>query len=226
MSESTRSATSTRSVTGHFDGWITGSYDVRGDLDLDGDVDATDKTTAENNTKTMGWEVLSDVGNRRGYAGYFAMIDPSLWLARNRVLDSELGRWLTRNALLQHVALSLYLYSDSPAPFPYPPPLNPYHKISPWTLLASGGGSGKKKTTPSCCISLYCGKIAPNLVLTAFFPFSHCWIEVERCDGEKNRYDVWQSPGDDGSHVRTDFAPGVWGGHGGAKLQSRKCFCV
>src|ERR1041384_4147843 len=35
--------------------WINGSqYDVRGDLDLDGDVDTTDKTTAQGVTGTLG----------------------------------------------------------------------------------------------------------------------------------------------------------------------------
>ena len=61
-------------------GWInTSHYDVRGDADLDGDVDSTDKTNIGNlGTVTLGRGALSAsaVGNRRGVAGY--EIDPML----------------------------------------------------------------------------------------------------------------------------------------------------
>jgi len=92
-------------------GWIDApSYDVRGDLDLDGDVDSTDKSTAQSNTKTLGWKALSDVGNRSGYAGYFALDDPTLWLARHRALSAELGRWTRRDPAHYVAGLHLYAY--------------------------------------------------------------------------------------------------------------------
>ena len=76
--------------------WINGSaYDVRGDLDLDGDVDATDKTIATNNFVgiTLGFSVLSNIGNRRGYAGYERDVNFAEGVAcRNRVLNSDFGR--------------------------------------------------------------------------------------------------------------------------------------
>jgi hypothetical protein len=77
-------------------------YNVRGDLDLDGDVDNTDLTTATNNIGTPGGRmVLSSKGNRKGYAGY--ELDPVLarpfYHVRHRVLDCELGRWLTRDPI-------------------------------------------------------------------------------------------------------------------------------
>ncbi|MBL8693274.1 MAG: hypothetical protein JNJ88_04180 [Planctomycetes bacterium] len=99
--------------------WInTSAYDVRGDLDLDGDVDTTDKSTAEApGTVTRGWRVLSStsVSNRRGYAGYErdASLD-SMWHCRFRALDSNAGRWLSRD-LLRVLDSSLYrALSSSP----------------------------------------------------------------------------------------------------------------
>ena len=85
--------------------WYQASqYYVRGDLDLDGDLDGTDHTNASNASPiTLGWGVLSDVGNRKGYAGY--ELDDAiagayrLYHVRNRVLNSDLGRWLRRDPL-------------------------------------------------------------------------------------------------------------------------------
>ena len=51
--------------------WGNNPYDVRADLDLDGDVDSTDGTLASNASPiTLGWGNLSDRGNRKGYGGY------------------------------------------------------------------------------------------------------------------------------------------------------------
>ncbi len=99
--------------------WINGStYDVRGDIDLDGDVDATDKTTIRNTFAgiTLGRGVLSQTGvaNRKGYAGYEGDgAVASKWHVRNRVLDSVLGRWLSRDAASYIDGLSLYAYVAS-----------------------------------------------------------------------------------------------------------------
>ena len=99
--------------------WYQASqYDVRGDLDLDGDVDGTDHTNAGNAKPiTLGWGVLSDVGNRKGYAGY--ELDDAiakayrLYHVRNRVLNSDLGRWLTRDPLGYVDGANLYEYIGS-----------------------------------------------------------------------------------------------------------------
>ena len=51
--------------------WGANPYDVRADLDLDGDIDSTDATLASNARPiTLGWGNLSDRSNRKGYAGY------------------------------------------------------------------------------------------------------------------------------------------------------------
>ncbi|RNC81662.1 MAG: hypothetical protein ED559_07700 [Phycisphaera sp.] len=92
------------------------SYDARGDLDLDGDIDASDLSAFTTNT-SGGRGVLSLSGNdsRKGYAGY--ELDPDLqgskWHVRHRVLDSESGRWLRRDPLLILLDNSLYRYVDS-----------------------------------------------------------------------------------------------------------------
>ena len=98
--------------------WGSGPYDVRGDLDLDGDVDATDFTMAKNASPiTLGWGVLSHLGNRKGYAGY--ELDDALagayrlYHVRNRVLNSDLGRWLRRDPLGYVDGANLYEYVSS-----------------------------------------------------------------------------------------------------------------
>ena len=82
--------------------WIdTSAYDPRGDIDLDNDVDATDKSLASANSgKGGGRENLTThTGNRKGYAGY--EFDDSIahmsYQVRHRVLDSTLGEWTRRD---------------------------------------------------------------------------------------------------------------------------------
>jgi RHS repeat-associated protein len=98
--------------------WITASaYDVRGDVDLDGDVDASDKSELQTNYQgiTLGRGVLSSNGiaSRKGYAGYEGLTNlaGSQWLARNRVLMAELGRWGRRDPLGYVDGLSLLRYA-------------------------------------------------------------------------------------------------------------------
>jgi len=81
--------------------WIDAPvYDVRGDINLDGDVDADDKYVVTNSFqgKTAGWEVLSTIRVRHGYTGY-TYDQQGLWHVRNRVSSSVLGRWLRRDPL-------------------------------------------------------------------------------------------------------------------------------
>ena len=98
--------------------WIDApAYDVRGDVDLDGDVDATDKSTAQSSHQgtTSGWRVLSadNVANRAGYAGYQKDINLDISHVRNRVLEPHLGRWTRRDPLGYIDGMSLYEYVRS-----------------------------------------------------------------------------------------------------------------
>lgn len=92
-------------------GWTAGPYDVRGDLDLDGDVDAVDVNIAAANFGLgLGWnklavgsdQSLSGVlgGHRKGYCGYeHAWTNYSVMHVRNRAYFAELGRWSRRDPL-------------------------------------------------------------------------------------------------------------------------------
>lgn len=119
-------------------------------MDLDGDVDATDKTAATNNLgTTLGWGTLSapGVGNRKGYGGY--ELDPVLayttWHVRNRVLLSDLGRWITRDPIGYRGGMNLYQYVSS----------NPLRNVDPFGLLPPPGGGeltggfGRRPTPPA-----------------------------------------------------------------------------
>jgi RHS repeat-associated protein len=115
--------------------WISASaYDVRGDVDLDGDVDASDKSELQTNYQgiTLGRGVLSStaIASRKGYAGYESLTNlaGSLWLARNRVLMAELGRWGRRDPLGYVDGASLLEIVHS----------NPIRSRDPSGLLAQG----------------------------------------------------------------------------------------
>ncbi len=95
--------------------WVA-AYDVRADLDLDGDIDATDGTLAEGYEGwQLGWNVLSheDVANRLGYAGYHKDVNLDISHVRNRVLDPHLGRWTRRDPLGYVDGMGLYEYMTS-----------------------------------------------------------------------------------------------------------------
>lgn len=107
--------------------WTGGSgYDARADIDLDGDIDAGDFSAIPGSLsgQKLGWGVMSrsDVENRKGYASYEGdgnLCDPTfvnsncrMWHVRYRVLDSLLGRWMTRDLIPSALGSSLYLYCD------------------------------------------------------------------------------------------------------------------
>jgi RHS repeat-associated protein len=103
--------------------WIsTSTYDVRGDLDLNGVVNIDDLTAAIANAGTItGWKDLTsdDVGNDKGYAGceFDDVIQRrwSTWHVRHRVLSSNLGRWMQRDPIATAPAGRQYDYgSNSP----------------------------------------------------------------------------------------------------------------
>jgi len=95
--------------------WVA-AYDVRADLDLDGDIDATDGTLAEGYEGwQLGWNELShsSVANRIGYAGYHKDVNLDISHVRNRVLEPHLGRWTRRDPLGYVDGMGLYEYVAS-----------------------------------------------------------------------------------------------------------------
>ena len=101
------------------------NYHVRSDFNLDGAVGAADSAeVTANSGKSLGWGTLSDmtnVGNRKGYAGYEIDIAVSkLHDVRYRAVNTELGRWQSRELSLPstcdiHGSCNHYGYStDSP----------------------------------------------------------------------------------------------------------------
>jgi RHS repeat-associated protein len=94
-----------------------GAYDVRGDFDLDGDIDSGDYTTVSGQSgTTSGWGKLSTGGaaggNRKGYAVYEFNpgLSYSLWHVRHRLLNSDLGRWARREPFGYVDGVNLYSY--------------------------------------------------------------------------------------------------------------------
>jgi RHS repeat-associated protein len=119
------------------------SYNVAGDFDLDGDVDAGDlaEVTVNWGTTAHGFGKLSNYtsgynGNRKGYAGYeydFVLQARSqFWHVRNRVLSSELGRWLQRDPAGYVDGANLYPYVMN----------NPLAGFDPFGLECCSGGIG------------------------------------------------------------------------------------
>ena len=96
-----------RDDTDQIQTWANAStWDFRGDMDLDGDVDNSDKGTAQGapfNGAALGRGALSlpEVASRRGYAGY--VHDSNLTnlpaQVRNRTYTANLGRWDQRDSL-------------------------------------------------------------------------------------------------------------------------------
>jgi RHS repeat-associated protein len=120
-------------------------YDVRGDVDLDHELDATDESLASGGVlgadTFLGWGVLSNTGirNKVGYAGYVhSDAIPNSAHVRNRLYRAEIGRWPQRDSLGYVDGPSLYEYASSrPQPF-----VDPYGlDIGPPGGGSSGGGS-------------------------------------------------------------------------------------
>ena len=91
--------------------WTSGPYTVRGDYDLDGDVDNADVTIASGNFGIgLGWNALSTGptqslsgvlgGHRKGYCGYeHDGTNPKIMHVRHRAYLADLGRWTRRDPL-------------------------------------------------------------------------------------------------------------------------------
>jgi len=92
-------------------GWST-AYQAYADVDLDGDIDATDATFSTN--VGMGWDKLSRDGSTITYAGY--VCDDYIATVnhvRHRVMKTDLGRWVQRDPAGYVDGASLYEYVKS-----------------------------------------------------------------------------------------------------------------
>ena len=98
----------------------TMGYDILADVDLDGDVDATDKSIVQGLPIFGGGGrgVLShpDDYNRKGYAGYEFdnTITHASYHVRYRVLNSTLGQWTRRDPLGYMDGANLFEYTNNP----------------------------------------------------------------------------------------------------------------
>jgi RHS repeat-associated protein len=162
---------------------IFGTYSVLGDVDLDGDVDGNDHTTSSGNTISTGRGVLSysSTGNRIGYAGYQA--GPELagtkWHVRNRFLNSDTGRWNTRDPLELQPGLNMYQYvlsmplmGTDPQGTDFYNPGNPDQRYRPPSTSAPDPGVTPGPPT----ITIRCKKISR-------LPASHCYLVCTSPDG-------------------------------------------
>jgi RHS repeat-associated protein len=90
---------------------------ILGDITLNGTINLTDINLINGNYGTRGWQSISDVDNRKGYAGYelddLLVAAASLYHVRNRVLHADLGRWLRRDPLGYVDGVNLYEYCSS-----------------------------------------------------------------------------------------------------------------
>ncbi|MBN8643748.1 MAG: hypothetical protein J0L61_00720, partial [Planctomycetes bacterium] len=107
--------------------WTSGAYNVRGDFDLDGDVDNDDVSIVSSNFgKSVGWGKLAVGPNdtltgfvggfRKGYCGYeHDGTNPKIMHVRHRAYLADLGRWTRRDPLGYVDGANLYGYVKSQA---------------------------------------------------------------------------------------------------------------
>jgi RHS repeat-associated protein len=124
------------------------AYDVRGDADLDGDVDSTDKSAVQAlGAVTLGRGALSaiTVGNRRGLAGcaVMQMAMPSISHFRARSLSNQLGAWDSRDPWEYGDSANLFLYVIA----------NPVRFTDPFGLKKKSTGDGGSWFCPIECDS-------------------------------------------------------------------------
>ncbi len=155
------------------DTWINASaYDLRGDMDLDGDVDATDKglvLTASGTT--AGYGELSNRGNRKAYPGFnVQQANAVLSSVRHRAYHAVLGRWMQRDPLGYVDGPSLLLYSAA----------NPLVLIDP-VGLACGSGWNDPWIPEDLPISIP-GHPLPILVF--YINVQSCCMAHDECYGQ------------------------------------------
>jgi len=98
-------------------GWIsTSSYDLRGDIDMDGDVDSADTVLLQGtpiSSVSLGYGLLSSVSiaNRSAYAGYASTMQTLV--VRERCFNVRLGLWTKRDPIGLLPDINLYRYGSS-----------------------------------------------------------------------------------------------------------------
>lgn len=126
--------------------WSSTGYDVRGDLDLDGDVDSGDlaafNSGPSGESLGRGSPTRSDVENHRTFGGYewdayLGSAAMTIYHVRNRVFISDLGRWTRRDPSGYDEGQNLYEYVAA----------RPLRAIDPYGLAQidadpCGGGCG------------------------------------------------------------------------------------
>jgi len=119
-------------------------YNLLADVNLDGVVDATDRSylLSNRNGWTGGADVQSvdEVVNDIGYAGYLFNDESQNYHVRNREYSPKLGRWLQRDPLEYPDGMNLYQYVSGtpqrfrdpfgldPAQYMYPMEFDPYYE--------------------------------------------------------------------------------------------------
>jgi RHS repeat-associated protein len=118
--------------------WINGSaYDVRGDTNLDGVVNTTDKNYVMSHAPATGGRGLLSVStnaNRVGLAGYAFddVVTGAVSHVRNRDFDATRGRWIERDQIGYDLGSNLYEYCDG----------MPTNETDVFGLLTGTGGYG------------------------------------------------------------------------------------
>ncbi|MEM7305643.1 MAG: RHS repeat-associated core domain-containing protein [Planctomycetota bacterium] len=148
--------------------WINAAaYDVRGDLDLDGDVDATDKSTVLSFYAGVanGRSVLSTatLANFRGAEGRQVFgFAKKLLQSRNRKTQTSLGRWTARDPLDYVDGVNLYQQTRN----------NPISRVDPFGLQGV--------PCPGCDIATSESSLTGNSPLGCFL---HVAFTIEEADG-------------------------------------------
>jgi hypothetical protein len=194
-------------------GWInTSAYDVRGDVDLDGDVDINDKNAvAALGAVTLGRGALSAgaVINGRGLGGsQFALAYyRTQYCMRRRIMDAEIGRWLQRDPV-GYVDGSGLLELFASSPVSRSDPLGTSVKPDPGSCGAafpSPSSSttlmGMRMVVRLVCVSQVSGdctcghcmwRCLGEIAFQRYNPATHQWEDNKVCPKDQNgRYGEW-----------------------------------
>ncbi len=132
-------------------------YNILGDVDLDGDLDATDRSIMSTYYLglTGGSNVLSvdEIANDIGYAAYIFNDESQNYHVRNREYSPQLGRFLQRDLLEYPDGYNLYQYVMSNPigyidPFGFAPPIlleEEHENIYPTIYQITNPESGEEK---------------------------------------------------------------------------------
>lgn len=150
---------------------ITGGYDVRKDIDLDGAITASDSSAAT--ALSLGSASATGVMNGRQHSGSFRLVDERTKNHRHRALHTEHGRWLSRDQLGYVDGPSLVQYALS-SPIALRDPFGQNScgtcnvKCSPMILILIDGAakcsSSCETTSNACAIMCTCDEYNDTFV--------------------------------------------------------------